>query len=94
MSCSFLTVASKIALYELFMNATYNLLSFKRRHYPHAVALEFCFVLCRTTFYLFIYYKQQRANRPLTCCNIEQCIHDTMFELSDILADNHYSAIY
>jgi len=59
MNCSFLTVASKIALYERFMNATCNLLSIKRRHYPHAVALEFSFVLCQTTFYLFIYYNNK-----------------------------------
>ena len=32
----------------------------------------------------FIYYKQQRANRPLTCCNIQQCVHDTVFELRKI----------
>jgi len=29
----------------------------------------------------FICYKQQRAIRPLTCCNIQQCVHDTVFEL-------------
>jgi len=32
--------------------------------------------------FIFIYYKQQRANRPLTCCNIQRCIHDTVFGLS------------
>ena len=26
----------------------------------------------------FIYYKQQRAIRPLKGCNIQECIHDTM----------------
>jgi len=46
-----------------------------------------CSVLCRIALgpscfiSIFIYYKQQRANRPLTCCNIQQCIHDTVFEL-------------
>jgi len=32
----------------------------------------------------FIYYKQQRDIRPLTFCNIQQCIHDTMLELLKI----------
>jgi len=46
-----------------------------------------CSVLCRIApgpscfISIFIYYKQQMANRPLTCCNIQQCIHDTVFEL-------------
>ena len=31
-----------------------------------------------------INYKQQWVNRPLTCCNIQQCIHDTVFELCKI----------
>ena len=37
----------------------------------------FHFINCPTFIYIFIYYKQQRAIRPLTCCTIQQCIHDT-----------------
>jgi len=35
--------------------------------------------------YFIYYYKQQRAIRPLTRCNSQQCIHDTVFVLRKII---------
>jgi len=48
------------------------------------IAINHCLQFIDYYYYYYYYCKQQRTIRPLTGCNTQHCIHDTMLELRKI----------